>query len=116
MNLPSHNNKKLFPIDQIIELATQKGYQWGKTSPKNRLRYYTKIGLLPNAKRKQADPSNSFTIGYYPAYVIDRLLQIQKLKKGKLTTRQITAKLEIEKLTQAIPANKLLTIQQIIKN
>jgi len=98
----SANN--LLPIYQIIKLARQKEYDWGKGNPKNRLRYYTKIGLLPHAERKQLHPNDSHTVGHYPAYVIDLLLKIQDLKNTGKPLKEIKLQLEAEKLTQKAKA------------
>jgi len=45
-------NEKLISIDEVIERAKKLGVDFGKGDPRNRLRYYVKIGLLPHAKRK----------------------------------------------------------------
>jgi hypothetical protein len=44
--------EKLIKIDEIIERAKELGVDFGKGDPKNRLRYLTKIGLLPHCQRK----------------------------------------------------------------
>ena len=76
------NNENLISIDGIISLAKERGVDFGKGNPRNRLRYYTKIGLLPNARRKSFNGKNSQ--GTYPEEVVDLLVEIdKKLKAGK---------------------------------
>lgn len=70
-------------IDQIIKEAQKKGVDFGDTDPRHRLRYYTKLDLLPPAERKCFGDENQPT-GAYPAYVVDLLVEIdQELEKGK---------------------------------
>ena len=80
MSKGDENN--LISIDDIIFRAKNRGIDFGKGDPRERLRYLTKIGLLPHAKRKSfnGQPPN----GAYPEYVIEVLSEIdEKLKAGK---------------------------------
>lgn len=78
-----NNDENLISIDDIILRAKKRGVDFGKGDPRERLRYLTKIGLLPYAKRKSfvnGQPPN----GAYPEYVIGLLEEInRKLKAGK---------------------------------
>ncbi len=80
MNNSLSRHENLIPTTQLIILAKKAGFNFGPGNPNNRLRYYTKIGLIPHAQRKQVG-LNSFTVGHYPASVLDQLLKIQDLKK-----------------------------------
>jgi len=77
-----NDENNLISIDDVIFLAKSRGVDFGKGDPRERLRYLTKIGLLPHAKRKSfnGQPPN----GAYPEYVIELLEEIgRKLKAGK---------------------------------
>lgn len=70
----------LLPYSEIITLAKKVGVDFGKGYPYNRLRYYTKIGLLPRAQRKSFGASPE---GCYPSWVVDKLVDVdRKLKSG----------------------------------
>lgn len=80
MELKDENSKYL-PYSEIIDLAKSAGVVFGKGYPYNRLRYYTKIGLLPNAKRKSFGGPPE---GAYPAWVVDKLVEIDgEIKTGR---------------------------------
>jgi len=80
-------NEKLISIDDFIAVAKNLGVDFGKGNPKERLRYLTKIGLLPHAKRKSfnGSPPN----GAYPESVLEILLEIDKKLKAGKTIQQI---------------------------
>jgi DNA-binding transcriptional MerR regulator len=86
--------EKLISIDELIERAKFFGVDFGKGNPRNRLRYYTKIGLLPHAVRKSFNGQNP--VGAYPESVLKILIEIdKKLKQGK-KIQQIKRELERE--------------------
>jgi len=88
-------NENLISIEEIIERAKKLGVDFGKGDPKNRLRYYTKIGLIPHAQR--ASFNGSPPVGAYHQEVIPILVSIdKKLKEGK-SILQIKRELETEK-------------------
>ncbi len=101
MNLQAQN-QNLIPISELIRRAQEAGFDFGKGNPVNRLRYYTKNGLIPHAQRKQALPGESFTIGYYPDYTLDLLLKIQGLKKSGQNAEKIAAHMAVEKMRAAV--------------
>jgi len=77
-----NKENNLISIDDIIFRAKSRGVDFGKGDARERLRYLTKIGLLPHAKRKSfnGQPPN----GAYPEYVIELLVEIdEKIKAGK---------------------------------
>lgn len=89
------NNENLISIDELIARAKNFGVDFGKGDPRNRLRYFVKIGLLPHAERKTYNglPSQ----GVYPESVLKTLLEIdKKLKEGK-SIQQIKRELEKQK-------------------
>ncbi|MBD3365743.1 MerR family transcriptional regulator [candidate division WWE3 bacterium] len=73
--MKNEKSLRLLSVDQVIELAQKQGVDFGKGKPYNRLRYYTKLGWLPNMQRKGKNGE-----GHYPHWVINRLKLIQKLK------------------------------------
>lgn len=81
----------LIEIENLITKAKKQGVDFGKGDPYNRLRYYTKIGWLPNMSRKK-NKSGDVT-GHYPIWVLDRLIMIDKLKEDGLTNEEITSKI-----------------------
>lgn len=83
-NLKMKNNKeKLISINELIERTKKLGVDFGKADPKNRIRYYVKLGLLPNAQRK-IFKKNGKPEGAYPEEIIWRLFEIdRKIKEGK---------------------------------
>lgn len=81
-NMPQDNENNLISIKDVLFRAKRRGVDFGKGDPRERLRYLTKIGLLPHAKRKSfnGQPPN----GAYPEYVIELLKEIdEKIKAGK---------------------------------
>ncbi|MBU0649848.1 MerR family transcriptional regulator [Patescibacteria group bacterium] len=78
-------------LEKLITEAGKKGVDFGKGDPYNRLRYYTKIGLLPHMVRKSV---NGELVGHYPAYALDTLLEIEKLKSLGFKNEEIARKLK----------------------
>ena len=79
--LPNNENN-LISIDDFISRAKKLGVDFGPGNPKERLRYLTKIGLLPHVKRKSFNGQSPN--GAYPEYVIELLVEIdKKIKAGK---------------------------------
>lgn len=94
--------EELISIEKFIDLATKKGVDFGKGDPYNRLRYYTKLGLLPHMKRKVV---NNEIVGHYPSYALDTLLEIEKLKSLGLNNDQIA--LKIKEITTKTDGNAI---------
>lgn len=86
--------EELIAIEKLIERAKEKGVDFGKGDPYNRLRYYTKIGWIPNMKRKKSEKGN--VDGHYPSWVIDRLVEIENLKAEGISNEEIGEKLKIK--------------------
>ena len=75
-------DENLISIDEVIIRAQKLGVDFGNGDPRNRLRYYTKIGLLPYAQRKSFN--NNLPQGAYPADVVELVVEIDRqLKNGK---------------------------------
>lgn len=94
-------NENLISIEELIARAKALGVDFGKGDPRNRLRYYVKLGLLPHAQRKSFNglPPN----GAYPESVLSILVSIdRKLKEGK-SILQIKRELEKEKEEILLP-------------
>jgi hypothetical protein len=85
-------NEKLISIDEVIERAKRLGVDFGKGDPRNRLRYYVKIGLLPHAKRKVF--KNKFPEGAYPEEIVWKLFEIDRMIKAGKGILQIKRKFE----------------------
>jgi DNA-binding transcriptional MerR regulator len=78
-----NNKEKLISINEVIERAKKLGVDFGKADSKNRIRYYVKLGLLPNAQRK-IFKKNGKPEGAYPEEIVWRLFEIdRKIKEGK---------------------------------
>lgn len=85
----------LISTDELIKEAKKAGVDFGKGDPYNRLRYYTKIGWLPHMERKEGK-------GHYPAWTLERLLAIEKLKTENLSKEEITKRLNTRDKVQAV--------------
>ena len=83
---------KLIAADEIVRRAKSKGIDFGKGSPYNRLRYYTKIGWLPHMIRKKNDIG--IVEGHYPTSALARLELIQGLKEKGYSNSEIASELE----------------------
>lgn len=85
----------LIPLEELIERAKKLGIDFGSGNPKERLRYYVKLGLLPYVQRKKDKDGK---IGsFYPLWVLERLREIdRKIKEGK-TILEISEELKKQK-------------------
>ena len=101
--------ENLIAVKALIQEAKNKGVDFGKGDPYNRLRYYTKIGWIPNMKRKKTEEGG--VDGHYPSWVVDRLLEIEDLKREGLTNEEIS-----KKLTQKNTINIFKTLIQNPEN
>ncbi len=91
----NQNNEKLISIDEIIILAKKMGVDFGDGDSRHRLRYYTKIGLLPHAQRKCFN--NHSPEGAYPESAIDLLIDIDKKIKAGKSIQTIKREMEEER-------------------
>lgn len=96
--------KRLIDIDTLLKETKKQGIKLGKGNPYNRLRYYTKIGLLPHMERKKTESGT--TQGHYPEWVIDRLKEIENFKNAGLSNEEILKKIE--------SSNKLQTFKNTL--
>ena len=78
---------RLIDIDTFIKQAKKRGVNFGKGNPYNRIRYYTKIGLLPHMIRKKEGEDN--IKGHYPERVLEILDFIEEQKKAGLSNEEI---------------------------
>ena len=85
--------ENLIRIDTLIKEARKHGVDFGKGDPYNRLRYYTKIGWLPNMQRKMNRRGNMK--GHYPAWATERLVFIERLKAAGVSNEEITKKIQV---------------------
>ena len=92
---------ELISVEKLIESSSEKGVDFGKGDPYNRLRYYTKMGWLPHMVRKKED-ENSDVKGHYPAWALKRLLRIEKLKDQGYTNDEITKQLSSTNILESI--------------
>jgi len=90
---------ELISLEKLIEEAKNKGVDFGKGDPYNRLRYYTKIGWLTHMTRKKDDKGN--TAGHYPISAVDRLVTIENLKEAGHSNEEISKKLQIKTRLQS---------------
>lgn len=75
-------------IEKLIKILNEKNVNLGKGDPYNRLRYYTKIGWLPHMIRKKNE--EGVISGHYPYDVIDKIIEIEKLKVEGKDNEEIT--------------------------
>ncbi len=87
LHQPGGGGENLIPFDEVVARAKRAGVNFGKGSPFNRLRYYTKIGLLPHAKRKSF--AGGSPIGAYPESVVEALVEIDEKLKGGFSVQAI---------------------------
>jgi len=101
-----NEENNLISIDEVISRAKRLGVDFGKGDPRERLRYLTKLGLLPHAKRKSFNGQPSQ--GAYPEYVIELLKEIdEKIKAGK-SIQEIKKEKERKNLIEEIPSLHIL--------
>jgi len=78
----TEEDENLISIDEVIRQVQDLGVNFGNGDPRNRLRYYVKIGLLPHAQRKSFN--NNSPEGAYLKDVVGLLFEInRKIKAGK---------------------------------
>lgn len=99
--------EELLSIEKFIELAVKKGVDFGKGDPYNRLRYYTKLGLLPHMQRKV---DSGEVTGHYPLSALDTLLEIEKLKGLGLSNEAVAKKIQGLSVTTGANAIKVARI------
>ncbi len=97
---------KLIEIDELIKELKANNISIGKGNPYNTLRYYTKIGWLPNMQRKKAPDGN--VKGHYPIDTIEKLKRINELKKQGISNEDIQNILET--------TNKITSVKALLKN
>ncbi len=90
----------LIEIEKLIKTAKKAGVELGKGDPYNRLRYYTKIGWLPNMVRRKSKTGD--VKGHYPKWVLERLILIEKLKQSGLNNDQIAKKINSKNKMQTL--------------
>ena len=83
--------EELIAIGELVKKARERVVSFGKGDPYNRLRYYTKLGWLPNMTRKKNQ--SGATIGHYPAWALESLITIEQLKTSGVAKEEITKKL-----------------------
>ena len=86
-------------VTKLIEEAQAKGINFGKSNPYNRLRYYTKIGLLPHMERRRN--STGSIVGHYPEWALDRLLYIEKQKDEGMENEEIYKRIQEQQAKQS---------------
>lgn len=79
-------------VEELINEAEKREFDFGKGDPYNRLRYYTKMGWIPHMIRKKEEDGS--TKGHYPKSTIDRLLLIKKYKDEGMSNDDITGRLK----------------------
>lgn len=81
----------LISIDDLLKQLNKLEIQLGQGDPYNRLRYYTKIGWIPNMQRKTI---NKKVIGHYPNHTLDLIKKIDELKSQNFSNDQISKELK----------------------
>ena len=86
------SSEKLISIEELVKRAKKQGVDFGKTDPYNRLRYYTKLSLLPHMERRQGKGGK--LLAMYPEEALEKLLIIENLKAKGLKNEDIVNELE----------------------
>lgn len=84
----------LISVEELIKVLKENNVNFGKGDPYNRLRYYTKIGLIPHMIRKKN--SNNTNSGHYPKEVISKIIEIEKLKEIGISNEKILESFNIK--------------------
>lgn len=100
--------EELITLENLIKEAVKNGVDFGKGDPYNRLRYYTKIGLLPHMIRKSV---NGELIAHYPADALDTLIEIEKLKSLGYKNEDIGKKIKALKGTNPNEGPKITALK-----
>ena len=98
----------LIAVEELINILKENNINLGKGEPYNRLRYYTKIGLIPHMIRKKN--SNNTNSGHYPKEVVKKIIDIEKMKMEGLSNEDIILKIKSKK------DNPVPSFLEIIKN
>jgi len=91
-NLFKKTSPSYISLAKLVSLAKKSGVNFGKGDPYNRLRYYTKMGMLPNMVRVKG-------VGSYPETALKKLIRIEALKAQGVSNERIKQILEGEQLT-----------------
>jgi len=97
----------LISVEELIKVLKENNVNFGKGDPYNRLRYYTKIGLIPHMIRKKN--SNNTNSGHYPKEVISKIIEIEKLKEIGISNEKILESFNIK------PTNNLENYIKLIR-
>jgi len=103
--------ESLLPLEKIIELGKAFGVDFGKGNAKERIRYLTKLGILPNAQRRaifEQDSSTSTICGHLPDWTIKRLLHINKLYQSGMSYPQIAENIKTTSIEEKLQEFRLL--------
>lgn len=92
---PQTFSDKIISFSEIIDRAKNLGVDFGNGDPYNRLRYYTKIGLLPHAVRRSFN--GQAPTGAYPEKVLGLILEIDKKLQAGQTVQAILKEKTTEK-------------------
>ncbi|MBI4091385.1 MerR family transcriptional regulator [candidate division WWE3 bacterium] len=87
-------SENLITLEELVKRAKKSGVDFGKSDPYNRLRYYTKISLLPHMERRKGKTGD--IAAYYPQSALEKLIKIEKLKERGLANETILREMEKE--------------------
>lgn len=104
---------ELINIKDLINELKKRNIDLGKGNPYNRLRYYTKIGWIDHMVRKK--DQNNIVVGHYPQNVIEKIVEIETLKKDGKSNEEITQILK-ENRVKGHESEKNLVIKDRIFN
>src|SRR3989344_157344 len=105
--------ENLISIDQLIKSAKKEGVGFGKSDPYNRLRYYTKISLLPHMERRLGKGGK--LEAFYPKDALPKLIKIEGLKEKGLSNEDILKELKKEEISfKSYLASKINTKNLVI--
>lgn len=101
----------LLPIEDFVKKAKKLGVNFGKSDPYNRLRYYTKMSLLPHMERRLSKDEG--LKAFYPASALEKLVKIESLKAKGFSNVEVLEKLKKEERSLLKVVKSHLTTQNI---
>lgn len=82
----------LISTRDLIEIAQNLGVDLGKSNQKERIRYFIKLGILPQTVKKSSYEGK--IVGHLPSWALERLLYVDRLYARGLSYPKIAQKLK----------------------
>ena len=91
---------KLIPTQEVIQESMKARVSFGNGDAGERIRYFIKLGILPNAKRQTTLDKNGYSenTGHLPDWCVKRLIHVDALHKKGLSYPQIAKRIKKQDL------------------